>query len=254
MTRYYLGIDDTDVLGRKPGTGRLARELGASLQADGLARLDGVVRQQLLVDPRIPYTSHNSPACLVLSIADGDGGRVFDTASRWVAARSADGADPGVCLAEEWRVDEAVRAFGVRASIEVVTKGEALGLAERTGLRLVELGGTGDGVIGALAGVGLTAAGNAGRFLEYGDGLRDLGQAISAAALRARGIAVLNLARDAEWIPDQAAIHTGDRLRPRLLGGRPVLLVERGDDGWLAFDRKQPRADGEEHGHGRDEW
>jgi hypothetical protein len=253
MKRHYLGIDDTDVLGRKPGTGRLARELGASLQADGLARLEGVVRQQLLVDPRIPYTSHNSPACLVLAIADGDAGRVFDTASRWVAARSADGSDPGVCLAEEWRVDEAVRAFGVRASIEVVTKSEALDLAERTGLRLVELGGTGGGVIGALAGVGLTAAGNAGRFLEYGDGLRDLGDAISAAALRARGIAVLNLARDAEWIPDQAPIHTGDRLRPRLLGGRPVLLVERGDDGWRAFDRKQPRADGEGHGQGWDE-
>jgi hypothetical protein len=30
----------------------------------------GVVRQQLLVDPGIPYTSHSSSACVVLDIPD----------------------------------------------------------------------------------------------------------------------------------------------------------------------------------------
>ena len=64
--QVLLGVDDTDVLGHKPGTGRLARDLGAHLEHRRLARLVGVVRQQLLVDPRIPYTSHNSPACLIL--------------------------------------------------------------------------------------------------------------------------------------------------------------------------------------------
>lgn len=122
-----------------------------------------------------------------------------------------------------------------------MSKAEAIDLAAREGLRLVELGGTGDGVIGALAGVGLTAGGNAGRFLEYGDGLRELGDAISAGALRGRGIAVLNLARNAEWVPDDAAIHVGDRPRPRLLGGQPVLLVDGGPDGWVAFDRRPPK-------------
>src|SRR5207248_117992 len=68
MIDLLMGVDDTDVVGRKPGTGRLARELGARLEAQGHARLVGVVRQQLLVDPRIPYTSHNSPACLLLSV------------------------------------------------------------------------------------------------------------------------------------------------------------------------------------------
>ncbi len=33
-----LGLDDTDVLGHKPGTGRLARDLGAHLEQAGLPR------------------------------------------------------------------------------------------------------------------------------------------------------------------------------------------------------------------------
>ena len=257
MSTWFMGVDDTDVLGRKPGTGRLARELGATLQEQGLARLRGVVRQQLLVDPRIPYTSHNSPACLVLDLAGAAPQPAFDAAARYVAERSAPGSDPGLCLAEAASLNGAVRAFGVRASVEVVTKGEAIDLAAREGLRLVELGGTGDGIIGALAGVGLTAGGNAGRFLEYGEGLRELGDSITAGALRGRGIAVLNLARNAEWVPDDASVFVGDRLRPRLLGGQPVLLVDGGPDGWLAFDRRPPEMDGDEHehghGHGRDD-
>src|SRR5574337_384201 len=97
-----LGVDDTDVLGHKPGTGRLARDLGTHLEAAGLATLVGVVRQQLLVDPRIPYTSHNSPACLILDVTgNGDGAeaRVFDAAASYVQSRAAQGSDPGVCLA-----------------------------------------------------------------------------------------------------------------------------------------------------------
>ena len=250
MSIYFMGVDDTDVLGRKPGTGRLARELGATLQQQGLARLLGVVRQQLLVDPRIPYTSHNSPAVLVLDLAaNGAAARAFDAAAAYVTEMSAPGSDPGLCLAEAATLNGEVRAFGIRASVDVVRKADAIALAARNGLRLVELGGTGDGIIGALAGVGLTAGGDAGRFLEYGDGLRDLGETITAAALRARGIGMLNLARNAEWIPDEAAIFIGDRLRPRLLGGKAVLLVDAGPEGWVAFDRRPPKMDGE-HGHG----
>ena len=66
-----LGLDDTDILGHKPGTGRLARDLAAHLADTFPVRAAGVVRHQLLVDPRIPYTSHNSPACVILETFDG---------------------------------------------------------------------------------------------------------------------------------------------------------------------------------------
>jgi hypothetical protein len=60
----YIGFDDTDILGAEVGTEKPVRRFEALLPED--CRLWGVVRRQLLVDARIPYTSHNSSACAVV--------------------------------------------------------------------------------------------------------------------------------------------------------------------------------------------
>jgi hypothetical protein len=247
-----LGVDDTDILGHKPGTGRLARDLGAHLEAADLATLVGVVRQQLLVDPRIPYTSHNSPACLILDMASAGNGaatRLFEEAAQYIQGRAAQGSDPGLCLAVRETVGTPIVQWGWRAGSEVLGKAEAIALAQREGLRLEELGGTGDGIIGALAAVGLTAEGNAGRFLEWTGGLRDLGDRLPAGTLRGKGIALLSVARNGDPVPADVEIFTDDRVRPRLIGGRPVLFLEKTEAGWACFDRKQCHDDG----HGGDE-
>jgi len=246
MAQFFLGVDDTDVLGHKPGTGRLARDLGAHLEQRGLLRLVGVVRQQLLVDPRIPYTSHNSPACLVFEVAapvNGAPRQIFEEAAAYVQARSAQGSDPGLCLAARSQVGDALVAFGHRASTEVLAKTDAIALADAQRVTLRELGGTGDGIIGALAAVGLTAEGTAGRFLELAGGLRELGTHVPAAQLRQLGIKLLNLSRNGEVVPSGAVIDTGDRVRPRLVAGEPVLLVEYADHGWRCVDRKNEHSD-----------
>jgi hypothetical protein len=243
--QLLLGVDDTDVIGQKPGTGRLARDLGAYLQQQGLAQLIGVVRHQLLVDPRIPYTSHNSPACLMVTAAHRAAQGIFDMAAGYIVTRCAPGSDPGLCLAEQEKVEAQVLRFGQRASSEVVSKFEATTVAGGGHVILQELGGTGDGIIGALAAVGLTAAGSAGRFLEWRGGLRNLGERVAAGVLRQRGIELLCIARDGEVVPSDAMITTGDWVRPRLLLGRPVLLVERSDGEWRCFDRKSAHAEGE---------
>jgi hypothetical protein len=62
-------IDDTDVTGSR-GTGRLSQELIAELRAHGLGHAVGATRHHLLVDPRIPYTSHNSSACIAWAAGD----------------------------------------------------------------------------------------------------------------------------------------------------------------------------------------
>ncbi len=53
----YVGLDDTDNKTSR-GTGYLARMVAASLS--DRFKVWGVTRHQLLVDPRVPYTSHNS--------------------------------------------------------------------------------------------------------------------------------------------------------------------------------------------------
>ncbi len=244
--RALLGIDDTDVLGHKPGTGRLARELAAALSTPRV-RMSAVVRHQLLVDPRVPYTSHNSPACVVFDLDDPtDADGVFDRAADYVGDRSALGSDPGVCLALADEIGDDVVDWGLRAGAEVLDKRSAFVLAARSKTRLRELGGSGDGVIGALAAVGLTRYGNAGRFLDLGGGgLRELDDPIDAEKLLKRGITLVSSARNSEPVPPTASISTGDWLRPRLIGGRPVLLVEPAEDGWRCSDRKKPKADAE---------
>ena len=243
--QFLIGVDDTDAVGQKPGTGRLVRELGAYLQRLELAQLVGVVRHQLLVDPRIPYTSHNSPACLMVTAAASAAQEIFDMAGGYIVTRCAPGSDPGLCVAEQEKVGAEVVRFGQRASSEVVSKFEATAVARGRQLILEELGGTGDGIIGALAAVGLTAAGNAGRFLEWCGGLRDLGEQVAAGELRQRGIEILCIARDGEPVPSTAMITTGDWVRPRLVLGRPVVLVERADGEWRCVDRKSRHAEGE---------
>jgi hypothetical protein len=242
-----LGVDDTDILGHKPGTGRLARELGENLAQAGLATVVGVVRQQLLVDPRIPYTSHNSPACVILDVerdADGAFARIFGAAAHYVESHAAPGSDPGLCLADREAVGPAVVQWGWRAGCEVLHKAEAAALARCEHLHLQEIGGTGDGIIGALAAVGLTAEGNAGRFLELAGGLRDLGERLPARALRQKGIALLSISPNGDAVPDDVEIRTFNRVRPRLIGGRPVLLLQPTLEGWACFDRQKVHDDG----------
>ena len=62
----YIGIDDTDNPDTR-GTGFRARQLVDRLHDRDMARTVGVTRHQLLVDDRIPYTSHNSSACLAVT-------------------------------------------------------------------------------------------------------------------------------------------------------------------------------------------
>lgn len=63
--RIYLGFDDTDTLDADRGTGKLARWF--KNQIPDSCQISGVLRQQLLVHESIPYTSHNSAACVVIN-------------------------------------------------------------------------------------------------------------------------------------------------------------------------------------------
>ena len=69
MAVILIGIDDTDNETSK-GTGHLARQLSRACLQLGAREL-GISRHQFLLDDRIPYTSHNSGACVAVETADG---------------------------------------------------------------------------------------------------------------------------------------------------------------------------------------
>ena len=222
--RAYVCFDDTDTLDCGRGTGKLGRWMLERLP-DGCTGW-GVVRQQLLVHPDIPMTSHNSAACAVLDIADaGVVDELVAIAIALIEEQFIEGSDPGLCVATEADVDALVRlqAFGQLAAVAVTNKAAARQAA--AGVHLSEHGGTGDGIIGAAAGVGLTAYGWAGRLIEYRTPLRDFARESRVRDIEAAGIRVLAIDRNVGVPAPDDIVDTHDWLRPRLWGHEPAVPV-----------------------------
>jgi len=226
---FYIGLDDTDNQVSR-GTGRLARAIAEALA--GRFELLGVTRHQLLVDPRVPYTSHNSSATLHLrGNSDVDLCTIADEVQEMMLADFQAGSDPGLCVAQAVTAD--MSAFGRRAKVDLVTQDEARAIARAAGCILRGLGGTRDGVIGALAGVGLAATGQDGRFLLVGTA-RDLAGVQCVEAILASGISEVRYPDGTRM--EAGLVDTNGKLRPALRDGRPVLYVKHpdGDSGrWV---------------------
>lgn len=220
--RVFVGFDDTDTIDSDRGTGKLARFFEDRLPQG--CRLWGVVRQQLLVDERVPYTSHNSSACVVLELADPAGlTGIIDRAAAHIGANFLEGSDPGLCVAAAGGPGLCGLAdFGRQCTCRVVNQKAALAAA--AGVHLSAHGGSGDGIIGAAAAVGLTAAGWCGRFIEFGH-LREYPDMVRVKDLEAHLIQVVAVDRDAAVPGPADMVLTNRWVRPRLMGGRPVLLV-----------------------------
>jgi hypothetical protein len=112
--------------------------------------------------------------------------------------------------------------FGRQCTCRVLNQKAALAAA--AGVHLSAHGGSGDGIIGAAAAVGLTAAGWCGRFIEFGL-LREYPHMVRVKDLEAHRIAVVSVDRDAAVPGPADMVLTNRWVRPRLMGGRPVLLV-----------------------------
>lgn len=224
--QLLVGIDDTDAVDSDHGTGRVSRDLAAQLARDHALEWVGCVRQQFLVDPRVPYTTHNSAACLLFEVDDPQLDAIIEDAGAYLQTVRADVADPGLCVTTAAAVPSDVTAFGRRAQETVITKDEAYNVAARCDLFLNEYGGTGDGVIGALGSVGLTVGGNDGRFIAYGK-IREYGEQVPVEQLRADGIIVVD--QGDEEVVD-GTLETHGWVRPQLRAGTPTLPVERDGD------------------------
>lgn len=241
--QVFIGIDDTDTLGADRGTGKLARWLEKELPEE--CSMQGVLRQQLLVHKDVPYTSHNSAACVVVNIPDVSlVDPLISLAVNHVEAYALEGSDPGLCVA--YGEDPALGRlleFGRKCTYRVVNQADALRAA--SGVHISGHGGTNDGIIGAAAAVGLTAKGWSGRFIEYGR-LRDFPERISVSELERSSMMVIAIDRDAKVPAPNDLVYTRGWLRPRLCGDRAVVLVAPIEEGvWESVGQKR--------GNGRDE-
>jgi hypothetical protein len=125
---------------------------------------------------------------------------------------------------EELARPEALVAYGREAKERVIAKEEAYRVAADLGVHLSEHGGTGIGVIGALAGAGLRLSGDDGRFKGK---FRIPGDAEGVAGVaEIKELAVDDVMTvDGAVLEDGERVVVGDECKLVLLGGRAVLLV-----------------------------
>jgi hypothetical protein len=238
--KLLISIDDTDDI-ESPGTGEVAEILAAGIAAHGWGRCGPVTRHQLLLAPEIPYTSHNSSMCFTADACEGMLDEIIWFCGSELEAQCVPDSDPGLCIVLPERLlhPDRLIEFGQKAKKSVISKNEAYELSTFLGVHLSEHGGTGQGVIGALAGAGLRLSGNEGRY-SWKFAIPSRCGAATVGEIRRFGIEVVQTLEG--MVLDEAeAVHVGKWVKPVLMNGRTVLLVvaATGIPGaaWQACDR-----------------
>ncbi|MCE5275012.1 MAG: hypothetical protein ABFD70_03570 [Syntrophaceae bacterium] len=223
--KVLVSIDDTDNLESR-GTGHLASDLVVDIEKKGWGKGSFVTRHQLFVHPDVPYTSHNSSMCFIADIGHQYLDSLVEHASMFLEKESATGSDPGLCVAVLDRLQHPTEIidYGKRAKRQIITKAEAREMASRNGIHLSEHGGTGGGIIGALAGIGLRLSGNDGRvkgklFREAAGKVLRVGEILTQSHVDM----VKSIGGDP--MHSDEFIRLGEKVKAVFLDGRSVLLV-----------------------------
>ena len=244
--KILISIDDTDDIDSR-GTGDVAELMAQGLTDSGLAECGRVTRHQLLVHPDIAYTSHNSAMCFPAEV-DVDS---LDAVTAWceatLAAESVAAADPGLCVAavETLAEPDVLVAYGRDAKERVFSKDEAYRIAGDQRVHLSEHGGTGIGVIGALAGAGLRLSGNDGRFKGKFAIPGDESGVARVRDIRGYGVESVRTL-NGDVLGDEEPVLVGPECKLVLLAGEAVLLVVPTNRSaaapWTVVDRKALRS------------
>jgi len=237
---WLICIDDTDNE-ESVGTGKLARWLGANLAERRLIDAEfSVTRHQLLVHPDIPYTSHNSSACIGAS-GSHESEVLLDAARDFLKQHWHEGANPGLCVLRADRVRSALVKIAQAAQREVLKLDEFDAAIRDMHLAIWSAGETGQGRIGACAGAALRSTQDDGRFIGL-RGIRDLTGRVSVRDICDRsGVDEVRL-EDGGLLGDDVEIETRDWVRPSLISGRAVFVV-REDTGQLVPANKRIKDD-----------
>jgi hypothetical protein len=236
----FIAIDDTDNE-ESIGTGRLSRMLADELSQRGLVNNTSITRHQLLVHPDIPYTSHNSSACIEASTKDATIEEVLTASRAFLSENYHETANPGLCVMDKDSVPDQLKQFGYRAQQEVVDIKEARELAKLLDVFIWWYGETGQGCIGAMAGVGLRSTGKDGRFIDLA-GIRDLKGIMSVGKILQQSAIKRVISISGETLNNHETIDTRDWVRPSLFESQAVLFVKKNGSFWYQADGKNKKA------------
>lgn len=238
--KLYVCVDDTDDLTKSTSTGKISDMIAKKLVEMGGTLEKGVTRHQLLLHEDIDYTSHNSSMCMVLEIEGVEVAELKAQAEKILKANMAATSDPGLCFCrlDQMHQPDRLIAYGKRAQKEVIKKEEAYALAsEIGGTILEEYGGTGIGVIGALAGIGLRLSGCDGTF-RGGKGSEYAGQSFSVSQWKTKMGIEQVLDFYGKELSEDTVIFVEKQLKLAMLDHKKTLIAARRNEGYVACTKQ----------------
>ena len=248
--RVYICVDDTDDLTKATSTGAIADEIARRISGRFGCKVNmGITRHQLLLDERVPYTSHNSSMCFDIALPLGQAQAADEIGWEVIRSMRAASANPGLCVLAvqpEKTYDKVVR-FGEKAKTELIVLEEAGEIArEFPEMILHSEGTTGQGMIGALAGVGLRITGNDGRFRgKYDLSLASKGEACTVERFiegfsNKYGFAPILIDQKGGYPEEQDIIDPVEEAKAVLRFGRLTFLCDRNEKGiWKPYTKDE---------------
>lgn len=193
LAAIVVCVDDTDDETKSTSTGKVAGCIADRIRRSGGRIRLGITRHQLLLRDDVPYTSHNSSMTFEAIVPECALETLRQQAIEEIVSNSVPSADPGLAFAvlpsqlhaptDAVQDIERLVEFGQRAKMDYCAKESAFRLAESIPwVTLSEHGGNGQGVVGALAGVGLRISGSDGRFRGKCDLAKFMGTNVAATA------------------------------------------------------------------------
>lgn len=230
---FLISVDDTDDVTKAVSTGWIAERIGEKLAEAGGRIGDGISRHQLLLSDKIAYTSHNSAMCIDVEIDSVKTEEMIAVCEKIIKENMAKASDPGLAICGVDLVSDPDRliAFGFEAKKAVKTKEEAYALAASTdGVFLKELGGSGAGVIGALAGIGLRLSRSDGS-LRGKAGLEFSGKLLTAEEICSRFSADMVVCQDGHVLSPGDGVLVDEFIKLMYFDGHKCCIVRRREDG-----------------------
>lgn len=241
FTRYIIGIDDTDDIESK-GTGEIASELIAVIESRNFGKCGYITRHQLLIHPDIEYTSHNSSMVFEALCDTTRAKEMQRVLCTHVKKESSPLSDPGICI---FCPDDAgdcteLLKYGYLAKNKVLTKESALSLAEKHNIFLLDLGGDGNGVIGALAGVMLRYGKNDGELKGGAKNFKSESTYKISELLASKFIDEVKSVDGAEPMPEDR-VYVSWKIKPVLTEDRLTVFLKHTANGFLALEKNEMR-------------
>lgn len=238
--KLYICVDDTDDLTKSTSTGKISDLIANRIVEMGGVMEKGITRHQLLLHDDIDYTSHNSSMCMVLDVENLTVEEIKAEAEKILFENMAESSDPGLCFCrlDQLKAPDKLITYGKRAQKEIISKEEAYAMAEEIGGTILqEYGGTGIGVIGALAGIGLRLSGCDGTF-RGGKGAEHAGKGYPVSDWKnMMGIEQV-LDFQGKELSDDTQVYVKKTLKLAMLDHKKTLIAELRDGKYVACTKK----------------